>query len=67
MLVRIEHHLLALARVGADQKHPAVAKPDVRDLDGGRHPAEHHYLVRPVKLIGLARREPQRDEDRALL
>jgi hypothetical protein len=67
MLVRVEHHLLALARIGADQKHPAGAKPEVRDLDRGGHAAQHHHLVRPVELIGLARREPQRDERPALL
>jgi len=36
----------------------------VGDLDGRRHPAEHHNLVRPVELISLARREPQRDKNR---
>ena len=44
-----------------------MAEPDVGDLDRRRHAAEHHHLVRPVELIGLARREPQRDEHRALL
>jgi len=64
-VVRVEHHLLGLARVGPDQKHPAVAEPDMRHLDSRRHAAEHHHFVRPVELIGLARREPQRDEYRA--
>ena len=67
VVVRVEHHLLGLARIGPHQEHPAVAEPDVGDLDRRRHPAEHHHLVRPVELIGLARREPQRDEHRALL
>ena len=67
MVVRVEHHLLALARIGADQEHPAVAEPDVRHLDRGGHPAEHHHFVRPVELVGFARRKPQRDEYRALL
>ena len=65
--MRVEHHLLALARIGSHQEHPAVAEPDVGDLDRGRHAAQHHHLVRPVELVGLARREPQRDEHRALL
>ena len=61
-VVRVEHHLLALARIGAHEQHPAVAEPDVRDLDRDRHAAEHHDLVAPVELVGLARREPQRHE-----
>jgi hypothetical protein len=67
VVVRVEHHLLALARIGPHQEHPAVAEPDVRHLDRGGHPAEHHNLMRPVELIGLARREPQRDKHRAVL
>jgi hypothetical protein len=41
--------------------------PDVGDLDRGGHAAQHYDLVRPVEPIGLARREPQREEDRAPL
>jgi hypothetical protein len=67
VVVRGEHHLLGLARIGSHQEHPAVAQSDVGDLDRGRHPAEHHHLVRPIELVGFTRREPQRDEDRALL
>ena len=59
-VVGVEHHLLALARISADEEHSAVAQPDVRDLDLGRHPRQHHVLVAPVELIGLARREHQR-------
>jgi hypothetical protein len=67
VVVRGEHHLLGLARIGSHQEHPAVAQSDVGDLDRGRHPAEHHHLVRPIELVSFTRREPQRDEDRALL
>ena len=59
-VVGVEHHLLARARISADEEHSAVAQPDVRDLDLGRHPRQHHVLVAPVELIGLARREHQR-------
>ena len=65
VVVRVKHHLLGLARVGADQEHSAVTEPDMRHLDNRRHAAEHHDFVRPVELIGLARHEPQRDEYRA--
>ena len=44
-----------------------MAESEVGDLDRRRHPAEHHHLVGPVELVGFTRREPQRDEDRALL
>jgi hypothetical protein len=30
--VGVEHHLLALARIGPDEHHPAVAEPDLRHL-----------------------------------
>jgi hypothetical protein len=38
-LMCVEHHLLALARIGAHEHHPAVAKPDMRHLQGRRHAA----------------------------
>ena len=34
----VEHHLLALARVGPHERHAAVAEPDVGDLHGHRIP-----------------------------
>ena len=61
-LVRVEHHLLRLARIGAHEHHPAVAEPDMRDLHGRRHAVQHDDLVAPVELVGLARREGQRHE-----
>jgi hypothetical protein len=59
-LVRVEHHLLGLARIGAHEHHPAVAEAEMRDLHDRRHPVHHNDLVAPVELIGLARRERQR-------
>ena len=35
-VVRVEHHLLGLARIGPHEQHPAVAQPDMRHLDGDR-------------------------------
>jgi len=64
VVVRVKHHLLALARVGPQKRHAAVTKPDVGELDGRGHAAKHNDLARPVELIGLARRKPQRDKDR---
>jgi putative transposase len=47
-VMRVEHHLLALARIGADIQHPAVAEPDMRDL----HP--HGYAVSGAPPIAAA-------------
>ena len=59
-VVRVEHHLLGLARIGPHEQHPAVAQPDMRHLDGHRRAVDQHDLVRPVELVGLARRKAQR-------
>ncbi len=58
--MRIEDHLLALAQVGPDEHHPAVAKPDMGDLHGDRDARDQHDLVAPVELVGLARRIVER-------
>src|SRR6266481_7989667 len=58
--VRVEHHLLALARISPHEQHPAVAQPDMRDLHSHRRAVDQHDLVRPVELVGLARRKTQR-------
>jgi hypothetical protein len=58
--VRVEHHLLRLARIGAHEHHPAVAEAEMRDLHDRRPPVHHNDLVAPVELIGLARRKRQR-------
>jgi hypothetical protein len=62
--VGVEHHLLALARIGPDDEHPAVAEPQVRHLHLRRHAGQHHRLVAPVELVGLARIEGQGHEHR---
>ena len=59
-LVRLEHHLLALARKDLNQLHPAVAEPHVRGLHTGRRTRKTRVLVAPVKLVGLAGIEAQR-------
>jgi hypothetical protein len=47
-VVGVEHHLLALARVGPHEHHPAVAEPDMRDLHRHRRAANQHDLVAPI-------------------
>ena len=61
-VVGVEHHLLRLPRIGAHEHHPAVAEPDVGDLHRRRHAVQHDDLMAPVELVGLARRESQRNE-----
>ena len=63
-VVRVEHHLLGLARIGAHEHHPAVAEAHVRDLHRHRHAVQHDDLVAPVELVGLARRKAQRNKGR---
>ena len=58
--VRVEHHLLGLARIGAHEQHPAMTQPDVRHLDGDRCAVDQHDLVAPVELVRLAQRKAQR-------
>ena len=48
-----------LARIGPYKQHPAMAQPDMRDLDRDRHAVNQHDLVRPVELVGLAGRKAQ--------
>ena len=64
LFVRVEHHFLALAHIGAGEDHPAVAEPDLRHLHRRRHAIEHDNLVAPVELKGFARRKAQRHERR---
>jgi len=45
-----------------DERHPAVAQADVGHLHFGRHPVQDDPVLRPVELVGLARRKRQRHE-----
>ena len=60
-VVRVEHHLLRLARIGPHEQHPAVTEPDMGDLHDHRHAAQQDDLVAPVELEGFSRRKAQRD------
>jgi hypothetical protein len=54
-VMRVKHHLLALAHVGPGEHHPAVAQPDMRHLHRHRDARDHHDLMAPVELVSLAR------------
>src|SRR5580704_3694866 len=60
-LMRVEHHFLGLARIGAYEHYPAMAEADMRDLQSRRRAVHHHDLVAPVELVGFARRKRQRN------
>jgi hypothetical protein len=62
--MRVEHHLLGLARVGPHERHPAVAEPHVRDLDRHGDAVDQYDLVAPVELVGFAGIEAQRHKGR---
>ena len=62
LVVRVKHHLLRLARVGAGEQHPAVAQPQVRDFHRDRRAVDQHDLMAPVEPVRLARRKAQRHE-----
>jgi len=49
--MRIEHHLLRLARIGPDVDRARRAQPHVRDLHPHRQARDLDVLVAPVELI----------------
>src|SRR5260370_41036100 len=50
----------SFARISANEKHPAMAQADMRDLQGHGHATQHHDLVTPVELGGFAWRKSER-------
>ena len=60
-VVGIEHHLLRLAWIGANEQHAAMTKPDMGDLHDHRHAAQQHDFAAPVELVGFSRSKTQRN------
>ena len=60
-IVRVEHHLLRLAGIGAHEQHAAVAEPNMGSLHDHRHATQQDDFVAPVELVGFARSKAQRD------
>ena len=58
-VVGVEHHLLARARISADEEHSAVAQPDVRDLDLPQRQRAAAILPRALRLREV---EPGREQ-----
>ena len=54
-IVRVEHHLLRLARIRPHKEHPAVAQPHVCHLHGDRHTVDQIDLVAGAKISRLSR------------
>ena len=63
-IMGVEHHLLRLARIGANEQHPAMTEPDMSDLHDHRYAAQQNDLVAPVELISFSRSKAQRDISR---
>jgi hypothetical protein len=55
VVMRVEDHLLGLARIGTHKRHAAVAEPHVRDFYGHCRAIEHDDLMTPIELVGFAR------------
>ncbi len=62
--MRVEHHLLRLARIDPHIYRARRAQPHMRYLHAHRLARDLHVLVAPVELVCLARLEQQRDERR---
>src|SRR3546814_19420267 len=62
--MRVEQHLLALARIRPDIDRPRCTQSHMRDLHPHRLARDLHILMAPVELVGLAGLEHQRDEGR---
>ena len=62
--MRIEQHLLGLARIGPDVHRPRCAQPHMGDLHPHRLARDLDVLMAPVELVRLARHEQERDERR---
>jgi len=54
LVMGVEDHLLRLAGIGTHEQHPAVTQADMCNLHRGRRAVDHHDLVAPVELVGLA-------------
>ena len=65
-VMRVEHHLLRLARIGTHEQHAAVAEPTCADLHGHRRTVQHDDFVAPVELVGLAGSKGERHIGRAV-
>ena len=64
----VKHHLLRLARIGPNKRHPAVAEADMRHLDGrGRAIDQDNFLapVEPIRLTGTKLSGTQASADAA--
>ncbi len=61
LVVRVEHHLLRLTRVGPHKRHSAVAQTDMGGLNRRGHAVEDHDLMAPVELVCFAGIEAQRN------
>jgi hypothetical protein len=52
VVMRVEDHLLGLARIGAHKRHAAVAEPHVGNFHRHRRAVEHDDLMAPDSMSG---------------
>ena len=60
--MRVENHLLGLARVSHHKHLPAESQPEMRDFDGLHDAAELDVLMAPIELAHLAGRKDKRNK-----
>jgi hypothetical protein len=58
--IRVERHLLRLARMSANEDHASVTMTDMRDLHGHRRAVHRNDRVLPIELTGPSRRKSER-------
>ena len=57
----VKHHLLRLARIGPNKRHPAVAEANMRHLDRRGRAIDQDNFLAPVELIRLTGIKAQRN------
>ena len=57
----VKHHLLRLARIGPNKRHPAVAEANMRHLDRRGRAIDQDNFLAPVELIRLTGTKAQRN------
>ena len=58
-VMRVEHHLLRLSRVGHDEHLAAERQAKIHDLDSLHDSAELDMFISPIERADLARRKSQ--------
>ena len=60
-IMGVKHHLLRLARIGPNKRHPTVAEANMRHLDRRGRAINQDNFLAPVELIRLTGIKAQRN------